>query len=589
MTDDDFRTYHCLHGNAINPDTGQPAEFKELRRSSDGLLWIDANDQEVGRMFQGLGPDSPMPTGTGTLFFIKASAIPKHKIPTYINVVAADRPEKEQTRRIRWTAGGDRIIYLGNKTCRTAGMTTAKLLFNSVVSTRRGRFMTLDLKDFYLYSTLDEYEYVRIPVYLLSQKIIDLYQLEDKIVNGCVYAEVRKGMYGLPQAGRLANEQLREFLKPHGFVPCPVTPGLWKDLQSDLMFSLVVDDFGVRYTDKTSVDRLISTLQKKYKCTEDWEGKRYIGLTLDWDYTNRTVDLSMPGYVERALQRFNHSAPNRNEDSPHDWTAPKYGSRQQFVTHDDSPMLDVSDVKRVQEVLGTFLFYGRAVDITMVTAIGSIATEQSCATQLTMKAVTRLLNYAATHPDAKIRYHASDMVLYVESDASYLSETKARSRVAGFHYLSDAVPDPTKKQPPMNGAISVPCKVLKAILASAAETELAGLFINGQEAIPERITLEELGHPQGPTPMVTDNGTASGIANDSIKQKRSKAMDMRFYWIRDRVRQGQFLIYWRKGSTNRGDYFTKHHPTKHHRRMRPIYLHTPTSNRYALLSDDDDA
>jgi hypothetical protein len=353
------------------------------------------------------------------------------------------------------------------------------------------------------------------------------------------------------------------------------------------MFSLVVDDFGVRYTDQTSVDRLISTLQKKYKSTEDWEGKRYIGLTLDWDYTNRTVDLSMPGYVERALQRFNHSAPNRNEDSPHDWTALKYGSRQQFVTHDESPMLDVSDVKRVQEVLGTFLFYGRAVDLTMVTAIGSIATEQSCATQLTMKAVTRLLNYAATHPDAKIRYHASDMILYVERDASYLSETKARSRVAGFHYLSDAVPDPTKDQPPMNGAISVPCKVLKAVLASAAETELAGLFINGQEAIPERITLEELGHPQGPTPMVTDNGTASSIANDSIKQKRSKAMDMRFYWIRDRVRQGQFLIYWRKGSTNRGDYFTKHHPTKHHRRMRPIYLHTPTSNRYALLSDDD--
>jgi hypothetical protein len=521
------------------------------------------------------------------MFFICKGDIPTHKTPTYINVVCADRPEKVEQRRIRWTAGGDRIVYLGNKTCKTAGMTTTKLLLNSVVSTPGGRFMTLDLKDFYLYSTLDEYEYVRIPVHLLSQKVIDLYQLQDKIIDGCVYAEVRKGMYGLPQAGRLANEQLREFLKPHGFVPCPVTPGLWKDLQSDRMFSLVVDDFGVRYTNKASVDRLISCLEKKYKCTQDWEGKRYIGLTLDWDYDNRTVDLSMPGYVERALQRFNHSTPTRKEDSPHDWTAPTYGSRQQYVTHDDSPLLDVSNVKRVQEVLGTFLFYGRAVDLTMVTAIGSIATEQSCATQITMKAITRLLNYAAAHPDAKIRYHASDMTLYVESDASYLSESKARSRVAGFHYLSDAVPDPTKDQPPMNGAISVPCKVLKAILASAAETELAGLFVNGQEAVPERITLEELGHPQGPTPMATDNGTALGIANDSIKQKRSKSMDMRFYWIRDRVRQEQFLIYWRKGSTNRADYFTKHHPTKHHRRMRPMYLHTPTSNRYAPLSDDD--
>ena len=181
------------------------------------------------------------------------------------------------------------------------------------------------------------------------------------------------------------------------------------------------------------------------------------------------------------------------------------------------------------------------------------------------------------------------MVLYVESDASYLlSESKARSRVAGFHYLSDKrtnLQDPNTPPPPFNGAISVPCKVLKAVLASVAETELAGLFINGQEAVPERITLEELGHPQGPTPMVTDNKVGNGIANETIKQKRSKAMDMRFYWIRDRVRQGQFLIYWRPGETNRADYFTKHHPAKHHRRMRPVYLHTPTSNRFAPLAD----
>jgi hypothetical protein len=80
--------------------------------------------------------------------------------------------------------------------------------------------------------------------------------------------------------------------------------------------------------------------------------------------------------------------------------------------------------------------------------------------------------------------------------------------------------------------------------------------------------------------MITDNQVACGIANDSVKQKRSKAMDMRFYWIRDRVRQGQFLIYWRPGETNRANYFTKHH-----RRMRPVYLHTPTSNRFAPLAD----
>ena len=141
------------------------------------------------------------------------------------------------------------------------------------------------------------------------------------------------------------------------------------------------------------------------------------------------------------------------------------------------------------------------------------------------------------------------------------------------------------RTPPRNGAISVPCKIIKTVLSSAAEAELAALFINGQEAIPERITLEELGHPQGPTPVVTDNATAAGIANEDIRQKRSKAMDMRFFWIRDRVRRGQFYVYWQKGNTNLADYFTKHHPAKHHQRMRPVYLHSPQTNRYAPLSD----
>jgi hypothetical protein len=85
--------------------------------------------------------------------------------------------------------------------------------------------------------------------------------------------------------------------------------------------------------------------------------------------------------------------------------------------------------------------------------------------------------------------------------------------------------------------------------------------------------LEVLGHPQPPTLMVINNSPASGIANDNVKQKWSKAMVMRFYWIRDRVHQGQYLIYWRKGAANQGDYPSKHHPTKHYRPMRPHYLH----------------
>jgi hypothetical protein len=84
-------------------------------------------------------------------------------------------------------------------------------------------------------------------------------------VDGHIYAEVRKGMYGLPQAGKLANDRMRNFLEPHGCIPSDVTPGLWKHMDSDLMFTLVVDDFGVRYTNKNDVERLLTVLKKEYK------------------------------------------------------------------------------------------------------------------------------------------------------------------------------------------------------------------------------------------------------------------------------------------------------------------------------------
>jgi hypothetical protein len=114
---------------------------------------------------------------------------------------------------------------------------------------------------------------------------------------------------------------------------------------------------------------------------------------------------------------------------------------------------------------------------------------------------------------------------------------------------------------------------MREVLASAAEAELGGTYYNGKEACPEQICLEELDWPQPPTPIATDNSTAVGIANDTVKQKRSKAIDMRYYWIRDRVRQGQFHIFWRKGKLNKADYHSKHFPPSHHIVMRPSYLH----------------
>ena len=161
-----------------------------------------------------------------------------------------------------------------------------------------------------------------------------------------------------------------------------------------------------------------------------------------------------------------------------------------------------------------------------------------------------LLNYAHTHPDAKVIYRASDMILTVDSDAAYLVAPEARSRAAGYQYLTN------KKGTLFNGPVLVIAKVIKNVMASAAEAELAALFMNGQEAVALRNCLEAMGYPQPPTPMKTDNITANGIINNTMKQKRSKAIDVRFYWLRDRVKQGQFYVYWESGKTNHGDYFS---------------------------------
>ena len=532
--------FHCaFHSNAINPDSGKNAEYLELSKSSDGAHWIEACATEIGCLCQGRGATSTMTMGTDTMFFIPISKLPKGRKATYIHIVCADRPKKADARHVRFTIGGNQVDYPGIVSTKTADLTTAKILINSILSTPNAKYMTADLKDFYLGTPMEMYKYVQIPLAIIPESIMSEYNLAPLVHNGYIYAEVQKGMYGLPQAGHIANECLTKFLAPHGYAPVPVTPSLCHKMQ-DIAFTLVVDDFGVKYTNCKDGEALMTMLSTQYKVSEDWTGSHYCRLALDWDYKHRTCDISMPGYIECALQRFTHPMPTRPQHSPHAWQKPQYGAKTQYTTAPDtSPALDMSDTKCVQEILGTLLYYAHTIDSTMLPTIGTIATQQSKGTMATMKAVTHLLNYCATHPTAIICFIASDMVLHVESDASYLTAPKARSRAAGYLFLSsqpndlNKPPAPNDPPPPGNGAIHVLCTIMRKVISSATEAELAALFHNGKEACPIRTALKELGHPQPPTPIQTDNSTASGIANDSIKQKCSKAIDMHFYWIRD--------------------------------------------------------
>lgn len=454
--------------------------------------------------------------------------------------------------------------------------------WNSVISTPNGKFMGIDVKNFYLNTPLDRPEYMRFHVDDIPEEIIQLYSLHDIMHDGYVYCEINKGMYGLKQAGKLANDLLEERLSHKGYLQSRHTPGLWSHSTKDTKFALIVDDFGVKYTSRADAQHLIDCLKEDYEdISVDWDGKLFAGISLDWDYENQTVDLSMPKYIPDALHKFQHPMPTHPQDSPHPCNAPQYGVKvQQPEPLDTSPPASAKDKQYIQQVIGTLLYHARSIDSTTLVALSSIAADQANPTEDTLKRTKQLLDYVATHPDAVLRYVKSDMQLRVDSDASYLNAPNARSRIGGHHYLSNAPPLPDIN----NGAILNPSSVLKVVVSSAAEAEYAALFENGKAAVLERITLEELGHKQEPTRINTDNSTACGIANNSVKQQRSRAMDMRFHWIRDRVKQGQFDVNWEPGKSNRGDYFTKHFSAAHHRRERPNYLHVASSQPQALLT-----
>ena len=174
----------------------------------------------------------------------------------------------------------------------------------------------------------------------------------------------------------------------------------------------------------------------------------------------------------------------------------------------------------------------------------------------------------STHPDATIRYYSSEMILNVHSDASYLSAPNARSRAAGIFFLG-SVPQ-NEKPIYLNGTIHVLCQVLKFVAASAAEAELGALFLNAKLAKILRLTLEELGHRQPPTPIHIDNSTTVGIVNNTVKRTQSRSMEMRYFWLLDGATQALFDFQYHPGFENLADYPSKAHLGSHHLGVRPL-------------------
>ncbi|KAL7474487.1 hypothetical protein ACHAW6_000460 [Cyclotella cf. meneghiniana] len=161
--------------------------------------------------------------------FIRKCDIPQDRLKnvTFGKIVVVERPHKQEKERTRLTGVGTHIDYPWNKATPTSDLTTAKLLFNSVISTPRSTFHSANLKNFYLNTPVDRPEYMKLKLNLIPTEIVQKHNLQKLKDNGWIYIRINLGMYGLPQAGILANKLLAKRLSEAGYYQCQFTPGLW--------------------------------------------------------------------------------------------------------------------------------------------------------------------------------------------------------------------------------------------------------------------------------------------------------------------------------------------------------------------------
>ena len=510
--------------------------YRQLKQQNPEV-WNPSIANEISRLAQGYKKKK----GTNTITFIAKQDILDVVKVTYARIVPDYRPLKDEQYCTRLTVGGDRLPYHYETKTDTASLPTIKTHLDSTISTPNATYALISKTSVWLTTSYS------------TQK-------------SCAY--ILKGMCGLKQAGRIAFDNLVKHMKKYGYHPCRITKELWTHISKSITFVLVVDDFGIKYEKEFNLNHLLNALKERYKISIDREAKNYVCMQLDWDYINRTVDISMPNYIKDLLTKIQHKNV-KIEYAPHTYNVPAYSSKIQYADNvDTSPVLSDANKKHIQKIIGSLCYYGRAVDPTILVALNTLTSQQNAPTAATATAITKLLNYAANHQHATIRYHKSDMVFVLTVTRPTCSNQKqeAELQVTTFYH--------PKKNPKNNGLIHTVCTIIKNIMLSAPEAKIAAAFLTTKDVMPIRIALTEMGHEQPATPLHTGISTAHGFLNETIKQKRTKAINMRFWLLVDRVSQNHFSIHWSPGSTNLADYFSKHHSPVHHVEMRKTFLYT---------------
>ena len=303
--------------NHIYDVNGKKQSLDKLLNGKDSeTKWFPALSNEWGRLAQ--GNDSGVES-TNTIEFISYSEVPADRKVTYVSFVCDHRPLKDEQWRIRLVVGGDKLEYEFDSGSPTTDLTETKVLINSVISDAKdgARFLSMDLKDMFLHTPMERPEYMKVPLKYFPPDIITKYALHKLVHRGYIYIKIIKGMYGLKQAAVLAYNNLSKLLEAAGYQPIINSLGMWKHASRKTLFCLCVDDFGVKYYSKDDMTHLLQAIGKQYTCKVDWTGKNFLGLKLNWNYDQQYVDISMPNYIEKTLQRLQYTQQVHPQYSPH--------------------------------------------------------------------------------------------------------------------------------------------------------------------------------------------------------------------------------------------------------------------------------
>ena len=222
-----------------------------------------------------------------------------------------------------------------------------------------------------------------------------------------------------------------------------------------------------------------------------------------------------------------HPFPTKSQLSTHFHIEIKYGVKDQYATEPAySPPLDDADIKRIQEIICGLLFYARSLFNNIFVALSDIGTQQAATTKRTNVTISQFLDYVATYTNDGIIYCSSNIILAAHADTSYLNSIKPRSCTITYIMLPQNNPKPHHNVPVLTIA-----QIVKFVMSSTAEVELAGLFITAKDMISLQQTFSIIGWYQPKTPLQTDNSRAFGVTNNTIMPRRTKLMDMRFHWL----------------------------------------------------------